>query len=273
MRVFVTGYQGKLGRYLVSKCGYYPLECDVTELSSVKVAMREHEMFNEQDAVIHCAAVTDVDGCEGQLYDQALKVNAQGTRNVRSAFTGQMIYISTDYVFDGEAGPYSEDDEPNPISHYGLTKRYGEEEILESDFPRDVILRTTLLYGGHGADFVTKILKRLHSNEMFKVTGALMGSPTYVPHLAQGIKRLMQLKSPPKIVNIAGKDVISRWVFACMIAKAFDYPIHNVLLTMMSHLGTAPRPRLAGLKVNLARTLNIPIFPIQLGLEEMKNGR
>lgn len=273
MRVFVTGYQGRLGRYLVTKMGYRPLECDVTDLASVKVAMREHELFNEQDTVIHCAAVTDVDGCEGHLYDKALKVNAQGTRNIRSAFKGQIIYLSTDYVFDGRDGPYKEEDEPCPISHYGMTKLYGEDEIMEADFPRDVILRTTILYGGCKADFVTAILKKLHSNEMFKVTGALMGSPTYIPHLAEGIKKLVQLKAPPKIVNIAGRDVISRWVFACMVAKAFDYPIHNVLLTMVTQTGAAPRPRLAGLKVNFARTLNIPVFSVQSGLEAMRGER
>lgn len=265
MTVFVTGYEGKLGRYLL-RLGYKPLECDVCSLVSVKVAMRD---VSEEDTVIHCAAITDVDGCEGALYGEAIDVNINGTRNVRSAFKGQMIYMSTDYIFDGRDGPYSEEAEPNPLSHYGETKYYGEQEILECDYPRDVIVRTTVLYGSHRQDFVSQILKRLKDNQQFPVTGALKGSPTYVPHLAQGIEKLVRLKRPPKIVNIAGKDVISRWGFACKIAKAHDLPIHNVLLTMDGCMGTAKRPRLGGLKLDLARSLGIPIFSVEDGLRVM----
>jgi dTDP-4-dehydrorhamnose reductase len=267
MTVFVTGHLGRLGHHLVLK-GYKPLPCDVTDLASVKVAIRENDV-SEKDTVIHCAAITDVDACEGSLYSEAIEVNIQGTRNVRTAFRGQMVYISTDYIFDGRDGPYNEEAEPNPICHYGQTKLYGEEEMLEADYERDVIVRTTVLYGGCKPDFVSSILKKLKTNDMFKVTGQLLGSPTYVPHLAEGIKRLVMLKSPPKIVNIVGKDVITRWVFACKIAKEFGYPIHNVLLTMDGNTGSAPRPRLAGLKVNLARALEIPVYSVQEGLNIM----
>ncbi|KKK51386.1 hypothetical protein LCGC14_3115470 [marine sediment metagenome] len=166
----------------------------------------------------------------------------------------------------------TEEAEPNPQSHYGKTKWYGEEAILEADYPTDVILRTTVLYGGHKPDFVTAILAQLKTNDLFEVTGAILGSPTYVPHLAKGIKKLLMLKQPPKIVNITGKDVMSRWTFACKIAKVFGYPVYNVLPTMKSQMGAATRPRLGGLKVDLARTLNIPIYSVKDGLEEMKSG-
>jgi dTDP-4-dehydrorhamnose reductase len=272
MSVFVTGHNGRLGKHLVLKSGYKPLTCDVTDLGSVRHALRE-SFVRESDTIIHCAAITDVDGCEGALHKEAIEVNIKGTCNVRTAFKGQIIYISTDYVFDGEDGPYSEEDAPNPISHYGKTKLYGEEEILECDYPTDVILRTTILYGGHKLDFVGAILRKLKNKEAFKVTGQLLGSPTFVPHLAEGIKRLVMLKQPPKIVNIVGNDVISRWVFACYIAKAFDYPVHNVLLTMEGHMGSAPRPRLGGLKVDLAKALSIPIFSVKDGLQWMAGNR
>ena len=220
MTTYVTGYQGRLGKYLIDNLGYFPLECDVAELSSVKIALNKNEA-TEKDTIIHCAAITDVDGCEGAVHGRAIEVNIRGTNNIRSAFKGQVIYLSTDYVFDGKDGPYKEEAKPNPQSHYGKTKWYGEEEILDADYPTDVILRTTILYGGHKPDFVTAILKQLKVHSSFEVTGSLLGSPTYVPHLAKGIKKLLMLKQPPKIVNIAGKDVMSRWVFACKIAKAF----------------------------------------------------
>jgi len=268
MTVYVTGYTGRLGKYLL-KFGYLPLDCDVTDLGSVNHTINENEVTDE-DTIIHCAAVTDVDACEGALYSEAIEVNIQGTRNVRSAFRGQMIHMSTDYIFDGRDGPYSEEAIPNPLCHYGETKYYGEQEILEADYPRDVIVRTTVLYGGHKPDFVSAILRRLKEGNQFHVTGALLGSPTYVPHLAQGIKKLLMLKRPPKILNITGKEVISRWVFACKIAKAHNYPIQNVLLTMNGSMGNAQRPRLGGgLKVDFARTLNIPIFSVEDGLHIM----
>jgi dTDP-4-dehydrorhamnose reductase len=265
--IAVTGYQGRLGLYLISKySNCVPLECDVTNLDSVKRAIDEVQ----PESILHCAAVTDVDACESTLYEQALEVNIQGTRNVRSAFEGQIIYMSTDYVFDGVDGPYSEEAEPNPQNHYGYTKALGEEEILLADYPTDVIVRTTILYGGHKPDFVTSILDKLKTNEMFHVTGALLGSPTYIPHLANGLRKLFMLKQPPKIINISGNDVISRWVFACKIAKAFNYPIHNVLLTMRSQAGRAIRPRKAGLKTHLAKALKIPIYSVDDGLKEYK---
>jgi dTDP-4-dehydrorhamnose reductase len=223
------------------------------------------------ETIIHCAAITDVDGCEGDLYSRAIEVNINGTRNVRSLFEGQVIYMSTDYVFDGVDGPYNEEAKPNPISHYGETKFFGEEEILEADYPTDVIVRTTVLYGNYKPDFVTAILDRLKTGDMFKVTGAILGSPTYVPHLAEGIAKLVRLKRPPKFINITGSDIISRWVFACKIAKSFGYPIHNVLLTMVGQTGVANRPRKAGLKTSLAKALNIPIFSVEDGLKALKH--
>jgi len=267
VKIGITGWQGRLGWYLVNKySNCEPLECDVRDIDSIYKAIDTVE----PQTIIHCAAVTDVDGCESSLYSDAIEVNIQGTRNVRSAFEGQVVYLSTDYVFDGRDGPYNEEAEPNPLCHYGETKLFGEEEILMADYPRDIIVRTTILYGGEKPDFVTAILDRLKTNEIFKVTGALMGNPTFVPHLGEGIMKLVMLKQPPRIVNIVGKEVISRWVFACKIAKTFGYPIHNVLLTMVGQTGIAYRPRKAGLKTELAHALGIPIFSLDDGLARAK---
>jgi len=269
--VYVTGHRGRLGHQLVLK-GYKPLACNVTDFSSVKQAIKDNEV-TEKDTIIHCAAITDVDACEGPLYSDAIDVNIRGTNVVRSAFRGQIIYLSTDYVFDGREGPYNEEAEPNPLCHYGETKLYGEEIIQEANFDRDVILRTTVLYGGRKSDFVSSILKQLKSGNVFTVTGQISGSPTYIPHLVNGIKRLVKLKSPPRIVNIAGRDIISRWVFACYIAKEFGYPIYNVLPIKNGTVGSAKRPRKAGLKVDLARTLEIPVYTAKEGLYIMAGDR
>ena len=267
MVVGVTGFRGRLGKYLVENFNYVPLDCDVTDVDQVRHKMKEVE----PDTVIHCAAVTDVDKCESELYEKAIDVNIYGVTNIRQAFEGQVIYLSTDYVFDGADGPYNEDAKLSPICHYGYTKAMGEEVIHEWDYPTDVVVRTTILYGGHKPDFVTGILDRLGNNEQFPVTGGLVGNPTYVPHLAKGIKSLVALKRPPRIVNIAGYDWISRWTFACKIAKTFGYPVYHILMTMRFN-GNANRPKLAGLKTDLAKTLRIPVYSSLNGLEEMKNG-
>lgn len=266
MTVAVTGHRGRLGKYLVENFNYVPLDCDVTDVDQVKQVMKEVQ----PDTVIHCAAVTDVDKCESELYEKAIEVNIHGVTNIRQSFEGQVIYLSTDYVFDGSDGPYSEEAKLSPICHYGYTKAFGEEVMREWDYPTDVIVRTTILYGGHKPDFVTKILGRLENNEQFPVTGGLIGTPTYVHHLAKGIKALIGLKRPPKVVNISGRDWISRWTFAYMIAKTFGYPVYHILMTMRCN-GNANRPKLAGLKTDFAKTLRIPIFPMEDGLKEMKN--
>lgn len=264
--VAVTGANGRLGKALVDEYKYIPLECDVTDLDSVKRAIG----LVQPDTIIHCAAVTNVDACETDLYFRALEVNVRGTCNVRSAFEGQVIYISTDYVFDGRDGPYYEDDKPNPVCHYGFTKLWGEEEILEMDYPTDSIVRTTILYDGHKPDFVTSVITKLARGLIFPVTGVLIGSPTNVHHLAEGIDALVQMSIPPRIINIVGKDVISRYEFAKRIAVEFGYPPNHVEVTMIGKTGIALRPRRAGLRTHLAQTLKIPIYSVTDGLKLIK---
>ena len=102
-RIAVTGYKGRLGNELINQ-GCIPLDCDITRPITIKKAIGQVC----PDVIIHCAAKTDVDGCE-QHKDIAFKVNAEGTNNLRECFPGgKIIYISTDYIFDGTAGVYKE---------------------------------------------------------------------------------------------------------------------------------------------------------------------
>ena len=243
--IAVTGYEGRLGSELI-RLGCVPLECDVSYSKQVKEATDEIG----PDVIIHCAATTDVDGCENSLFQEAMKVNVRGTQFVRHMFKGQIIHLSTDYIFDGQNGPYSEDAEPRPISHYGWTKNAAEEVIREYNYPTDVIVRTTILYGGNKPDFVTHILDQLQEGKEFTVTNAIIGNPTYMPHLAEAILKLLELQRPPRIVNIAGKDVISRYDFATMIAREFGYE-EDLIIPTGKHMNLfARRPPKAGLRSN-----------------------
>lgn len=145
------------------------------------------------DIVIHAAAWTDVDGCEEDP-EKAYGVNVEGARNVALACKkseADLIYISTDFVFDGKKrSPYRETDSPRPLSVYGDSKFKGEEAI-QKVFGRYYILRTAWLYGRKGKNFVDTVLAMAGREETLKVVNDQTGSPTYTGDFAKAIRRLI----------------------------------------------------------------------------------
>lgn len=251
----VTGYKGRLGSELVKR-GCHPVDLDDKFLS---------------DVIIHCAAITDVDKCERELYDKAFEVNEGLTKTLRKNFNGNVIYLSTDYIFDGASkGNYGEQSVPNPISVYGYTKLLGEGQIKYHNHPGDVIVRTTILYGSPAKpDFVTSTLDKLRSGEKFTVPYNLFGNPTYVPHLVEALMKLVEIPNPPRIVNIAGKEILSRYEFALAIADTWGLD-KNLITPIREVPGAAMRPLKAGLKTTLAEKLGLPIYSVYDGLKAMK---
>jgi len=259
----VTGYKGRLGSELI-KQGCVGFEGNINDEYIGKY-------INKFDVLIHCAAITDVDGCERDLYDKAFTVNEAGTKNLRRNFNGKIIYLSTDYVFDGMAkGNYGEHSIPNPISVYGYTKLLGEGQIKYRNHPGDVIVRTTILYGSPvKPDFVTNTLAKLRSGEKFTVPYNLFGNPTYVPHLAEALMKLVEIPNPPRIVNIAGKEILSRYEFVLAIADTWGLD-KSLIVPVREVPGAAMRPLKVGLKTVLAEKLGLPIYSVYDGLKEMK---
>lgn len=261
-RVAVTGFNGRLGSELL-KYGCVPLDCDITSRLSIHAALNNIK----PDIVIHCAAMTDVDACE-KYKESALEINARGTENLKVCFPDTIIYLSTDYVFDGKKGMYSEDDEPSDpksLCWYGYTKLLGE-QLLGN---RDTIVRTTMLYGSpFKMDFVTKILSNLELNEPFEVTRSLYGTPTNVSHLAEAIIYMLDHYSYyPEIVNIVGSDYLSRYEFALMIASFFGHEDKKNLIVPTLKIGKIKRPRRAGLKTGYAMDeMKLPIYSVLDGL-------
>jgi dTDP-4-dehydrorhamnose reductase len=237
----VTGHKGRLGSELVL-AGCIPLECDVNNKHSVLRTM-DHV---KPDVVIHCASVTDVNEAETTRFKEASRVNIAGTAVVRDSFSGQMIYMSTDYIYDGKKGPYKEGAAASPICHYGYTKWMGEEIVKDYAFPRDVIVRTTILYGDDSPklNFVTAVLKKLEAGRKFEVTTGLSGTPTYIPHLVEALLELVKIETPTRVLNIVGSTVLTRYEFALMIAGI--------------------------LKWEKAKRLGLPIYPVVEGLVAMK---
>lgn len=164
-------------------------ELDVTDEQSVESNMRHIK----PDIVIHAAAYTDVDGCESNR-ELAFQANAEGTKNVALACkktSSAMVYISTDYVFDGtKNSPYIEEDKPNPINVYGESKLAGE-NYVKSILDKYYIVRTSWLFGQNGKNFVETILRLAKEKDELKIVNDQIGSPTHTLDLAKAINALV----------------------------------------------------------------------------------
>ncbi len=201
-KIIVTGCNGQLGRAINSLCGKSS-ECefvntdfgvenitplDITDLDAVLELCDSIKPY----AIINCAALTNVDGCE-VMVDSAYKINALGPRNlaIASAKTGaKLVHISTDYVFPGDGSrPYTEFDTPAPKSMYGTTKLAGENFVKE--FAKDwFIIRTAWLYGD-GKNFVKTMLRLSETHDEVSVVNDQLGSPTSAEELAKAIMSLV----------------------------------------------------------------------------------
>ena len=146
----------------------------------------------------------------------------------------------------------------------------GEQIIMDYKNPNDVIVRTTVLYGGHKPDFVSAIMDKYKRGNRFGVTQSLSGSPTHVSHLADALIELCYRDQAPMVINIAGADVLSRYDFAIMIGNAFGYDVNLCIPTKDENGSGIRRPRKAGLKVDLAKKIGLPIYSVIDGLRLMQ---
>lgn len=221
------------------------------------------------DAAILCAAFTNVDLCETEK-ERADAVNVLGPRNICDAskkFSSKMVYISTDYVFDGENGPYREDDTPNPLGYYAWTKLEGER--ITASCPAHLIIRTTGVYSADpdSLNFVMQVIKRLGAGEAMRVPNDQYGSPALADNLAEGIISLLRL-GKTGIYNVAGSDFMDRYSFALLIADVFGLDKRLISPIDTSSLGQkARRPLKAGLVVEkVERETGIKMMGAREGL-------
>lgn len=262
MTIAIAGSRGRLGSWFVRR-GFAPLECDVTNPEEVRAAID----LVQPRTIINCAAWTDVDGAEDEeSREDALGINLRGAGNLRQAHMGLLIHISTSFVFDGKAGPYSEDDIANPLGWYGWTKFGGEAAVLIRH--PTLIVRTDCLYGplGHN-DFVRSIRDVLELGAPYQLPTNLIGSPTYIPHLAEGVLSAERL-GIAGILNIVGDTTMSRYNWGRMIAEVFGYD-PDIIEPTDEIKGDAPRPLRGGLSVEKALSLGVPIFTPRDGLKAL----
>lgn len=262
MKVLVIGASGQVGGAIMRfspgnwvAVGTYSGK-QKPGLMHLDVSSREEvfEVFEKvrPDVAILTAACTNVDLCEIDK-EKADAVNVNGPLNIRDASVkhgSKMVYISTDYVFDGEKGPYREDDATNPLGYYAWTKLEGER--ITSLAPDHLIIRTTGVYSADldSLNFVMQVIKRLGAGEPMRVPSDQYGTPTLADNLAEGIISLLK-HGKTGIYNVAGPDFMDRYSFALLIAEVFGLDKELVQPISTSSLGQkAKRPLKAGLIVN-----------------------
>jgi len=260
MKVIVTGAKGQFGTDVVDLLaeqgyevyGYGREELDITNFDQVKQIIREVC----PDVVIHAAAYTKVDLAESER-DQAFLINAYGTRNVAVASEAvgtKLVYISTDYVFDGTANvPYNEFASTNPLSVYGKSKLAGEQFVrdLHSKF---FIVRTSWVYGKHGNNFVKTMLKLAQERDELMVVNDQVGCPTYTVDLANGIVELMQTEKYG-IYHVSNSGHCSWYEFAKAIFEEAGIEVKVNPCTTKDFPRPAPRPAYSVLE-HMALRLN-----------------
>lgn len=276
MKILITGANGFLGYYLVEQLltkncsvtatgkgecrlpfthdkNFQWLSMDFTDPFSI------HDVFEniKPDVVIHAGAMSKPDDCEtNQML--AYLVNVEGTVQllINSAdLKSFFVFLSTDFVFDGERGMYDEDDKPNPVNYYGRTKLEAEEAVKEYEF-NWAIARTVLVYGKNhsGHSNILKIVKeKLEKGEEYSVVDDQLRTPTYVEDLARGIVFIIERKATG-IFHLSGKDILTPYQMAIKTAQHLRLDSSVIKkVTAASFSQPAKRPPKTGFIIDKAR--------------------
>jgi dTDP-4-dehydrorhamnose reductase len=226
MRLLITGAAGMLGQDVAAAAtaaGLEPIALPRAELDIADGEAVEHAISGARaDAVVNCAAWTDVDGAEAHEPD-ALAANGAGAGNLAraAAATGTWtIHVSSDYVFDGrKRDPYIESDPTNPASAYGRSKLAGELAVAEAAPGTHTIVRSSWLFGVGGPCFPATILRLAAERDTLSVVDDQVGCPTFTGHLAAALVELCEARRPG-LLHVAGGGECSWFEFAGEIAAA-----------------------------------------------------
>ena len=268
LRVFITGAGGMVGRSLREFCetsgdtvfAYDRSQLDITNATDVFETVQRWK----PDALINCAAWTDVDGCEADV-ERAYAVNSRGPENLAIAsrdVNAAFVTISTDYVFDGtKEGFYTQEDQPNPLSVYGRAKLEGEQRSQEAN-DASIVVRTGFIFGRGGKNFLSAVIDRARRNEQIKAITDSYGTPTYSRDLAQRLRELAEAKHPGifHVVNSgegASYAGFAREAIKC--ANLGEPPIEEVLTASLKR--PAPRPQNSRLRCVYSPALGLTSLP------------
>ena len=273
-RIFVTGANGMLGQRTVefysginkvellacsiegksfsSNAEY--ISCDISNREKIKKIIYDFC----PDYIINLAAFTNVDLSESER-EQTWRANVKGVEFITEAarvIDAHVVHISSDYIFDGKEGPYDENAMPNPLGYYGRTK-LASENVLKIGGVIYTIVRTNVLYGfalNSRPDFVRWLVSELRIGNQVNIVDDQINNPTFIEDLVQGINKIIEFKKPG-IYNIGGKEFLSRYIFAKLIAEFFRLNEKLITPIKTKELNQqAKRPLNSGLVILKAET-------------------
>ena len=273
MKVAITGPDGLLGTELVRECiasgaSVDPLlesECDVTDADGLRRRLGRVS----PELVIHAAAYTDVDGAEADP-DRAYAVNAFGTFHVcraAAAVGARVVYVSTDFVFDGSLGrPYASDDEPRPLQVYGRSKLAGE-LYVRGHAPGGLIVRTGSLFGTGGAGFPDKLCALAATGGPLTVVKDRWCSPTYAADLANAVVALAG-KADTGVFHLTNTGSVTWYDYALCLVDGLGLDVEVVGVSAKEYSAPAARPAEVELDRSAAEGLGVVMRPWDEALAE-----
>ncbi|UCH12906.1 MAG: dTDP-4-dehydrorhamnose reductase [Candidatus Omnitrophota bacterium] len=300
MKILITGSSGMLGQALCAKLAdrHEVIGIDIKEVAECKLQLADFFQLDitdrnliiqkieevAPDIIIHCAAYTDVDGCESNP-EKAQELNVATTATIAEGCkltSSYMIYISTDFVFDGKKkSPYTEKDRPNPINIYGKTKLEGEDAVKDM-LDKYLIIRTSWLFGKGGKNFVDIILNRAKKEKELKVVNDQIGCPTYAIDLAGAVASVISNQLPVisgRLLNITNSGSCTWYEFAREIFGLANISGVDIMPISSEELGRpARRPKMSVLDNTKFREISDRYLPpwrdaLKRYLEERKNNK
>ena len=262
--ILITGSNGQLGTELchlldernISYTATDSAEMDITDRDAVDAVFQAVK----PTFVFHCAAYTAVDKAEDEGKELDEKINVSGTKNIAEAAEAAgatLVYISTDYVFDGtNAGEYPVDAETNPKNEYGRTKLAGE-QLVQSICSDYYIIRTSWVFGQFGHNFVYTMRRLAETYPTLTVVSDQVGRPTWTRTLAEFMVHVMETKPENGIYHLSNDNSCSWYEFACEILKDFDVEVKPV--TSEEYPQKAYRPKHSVMDLSKAKATGFAI--------------
>lgn len=267
MRVLITGVGGMVGcavRELCEKSDDTVLPYDhvALDISNAKDVQRIVSA-NRPEAIINCAAWTDVDGCESNP-SRAFASNAEGPENLATAsreVNAVLLTISTDYVFDGKKDEfYTQDDPPNPESVYGRSKLEGERRAQAAN-ARTIVVRSGFIFGRGGKNFLSTVVDRARRGEKIGAIADAYGTPTYSRDLAGRLRELLRLAGSGTFHVVNAGEGASYEEFARQAVRCaqLDAKVEGILSDSLHR--PAPRPRNSRLRCLYSHRIGLRPLP------------
>jgi dTDP-4-dehydrorhamnose reductase len=267
-KILITGAGGLVGKASIEHClangdevvAYDHQSLDITDTEKVEAVVAR----DQPDALINCAAWTDVDGCESDPA-KAERANALGPENLARACrqaNADLLTISTDYVFDGaKEGFYTQRDQPRPLSVYGRFKLEGERRS-QAEHARTIVVRSGYIFGPGGRNFLSTVVDRAKRGEKMKAITDCWGTPTYARDLAIRLRELVELDLPGVFHVVSAGDGATFETFtreALRMARCEPGLVEPVSMDSLTR--PAPRPRNSKMKCLLSEAIGLSPLP------------